>query len=294
MKKLTVLLMLSGILVSCQKEILDTDSGTPDPPGGGGSTTGLLVKSVGVTDNTDTLTTLYGYDNQKRLETETMDGTSGGMVTHSYRKFERDATGRISRILQHSVTDGVATDTSVNQVHYPNASGFDYNYTLTNISWSGFSVIDSSTYSYSGGKMMNVTEYLSSSLLGPVGLQTSTFDFTYDGAGRVASIKISSTGSVPGGTMQPYMTESYSYGSTIDGVYSTNNGAQNYLLGGLPNAINDVVSKIQVQDLTGTSPGVNATVTMSYVIGAGNKPTSVVATTAGAQPSVSKTTYYYQ
>jgi hypothetical protein len=295
MKKLTVLLMLSGILVSCQKEILDTDSGNPDNgnPGNGGSTTGLLVKTVSVEDNTDTLTTIYTYDNQKRLETETMDGASAGMVIHNYKKFERDANGRIKRILQYAVQDGVASDTSINLVHYPNGSSFDYDYTLMNVSVSGFSVNDSAAYSYSGGKMMSITDYLSSPLLGPIAMQTSKFEFTYDGSGRVGSNKMYSSGGAPGTPLTATFNQVYSYGTAINGVYATNNGAQNYLLGGMPNTSNEVMTKLQMQDLTGANPDVNAIVTMTYVL-SGNKPTSMVATTAGAQPSVTKASFYYQ
>src|SRR5215217_2731823 len=97
--KLTAILALSLFFVSCQKEVGVDSPGNTGGNGGGGSATGLLVKAVSVTD-ADTITTLYAYDNQKKLETEIMDGTSGGVTFHSYKKFERDGAGRISRILQ--------------------------------------------------------------------------------------------------------------------------------------------------------------------------------------------------
>jgi len=294
MKKLTVLLMLSGILVSCQKEISDTQGGDPNNGGGGGSATGLLIKSVAVTDNTDTITTLYAYDSQRRLETQTMDGTSAGMSYHDYQKFERDAAGRITRILQYVVEDGVSTDTSIKRVHYPTATGVEYDYTVMNVSISGFSVNDSATYSYSNGRMATVTDFTISPLFGSGAMQTTKMEFTYDGSGRVGSMKMYAPGSTPGGALEAQANQIYTYGTAINGIYATPSGAQNYLLGGMPNATNDVVTKLQMQDLTGNSPGVNAVVTMTYVLGAGNRPVSSVATTTGGQPSVIKANFYYQ
>jgi hypothetical protein len=300
--KLTVFFLASLIFASCQKELdINVDSGIPNNGNGGtpgngngNSATGLLVKVVEVIDNTDTLTTLYTYDSQKRLATETMDGMENGMQIHSYKRFERDATGRITRIRQFEDQNGLASDTAVNTIHYPDASTFNYNYTLNNIGVSGFSVVDSSVYSYSGGKMMTVTSYLTSTLLGPIAAQTSKFDFTYDGSGRISTMKMYSADPVSGGPLLPLANQTYTYGSSLNALYATNNGAQNYLLGGMPNASNDAMTSLKMEDLTGANPGINALVKMTYVLGAGNRPLSMVATTTGAQPTVSKSSFYYQ
>ena len=295
--KLTVLLASSLIFVSCQKELdITVDGSTPNNGNGNGngnSATGLLVKVVEVTNNTDTLTTLYTYDSQKRLETQIMDGMNNGMLLHDYRKFERDAMGRISRILQFTDQNGTPSDTAVNTIHYPDASTSNYDYTLNNIGVQGFSVIDSSVYSYTAGKMMSIVSYLSSPLLGPVAMQTSKLDFTYDGSARVSSMKMYNS-SAPGSPLTAIANQTYTYGSSLNGNYATNNGAQNYLLGGMPNATNDALTSLKMDDLTGANPGVNALVKMTYVLGAGNRPLSMVATTTGSQPSVSKLNFYYQ
>src|SRR5687768_5158772 len=125
--KLAVLFALSFIFISCQKE-LTIETGDPSPGNGNGngngSTSGLLVKAVQV-KGSDTITTTYGYDNQKRLETMKMVGTTGPMPVNTFKKYERDAAGRIVRILQSTEMVGIPMDTTITIVHYPNPSTFE-------------------------------------------------------------------------------------------------------------------------------------------------------------------------
>src|SRR6476646_3664776 len=139
-KLLTALPLMALILFSCQKEVNFDD--ITDPGNGGGTapgTTGdLLIKSVAVT-GTETITTIYGYDGQKRLETSVMEGSSGGMKIHNYTKYIKDASGRISQILQKVDQDGMSSDTAVNFIHYPDATTLEYDYSVNHISMMGFS-----------------------------------------------------------------------------------------------------------------------------------------------------------
>src|SRR5687768_3896161 len=119
--KLTVLLAISFFFFSCQKELtIETGNPSTGNGNGNGSTSGLLVKTVQV-KNSDTITTTYGYDNQKRLESLKMVGTTGPMPVNTYKKYERDAAGRIVRILQSVEMIGFPMDTTITIVHYPNS-----------------------------------------------------------------------------------------------------------------------------------------------------------------------------
>ena len=271
-------------LCSCQKEVKDIFSNTGSTAGG--STDGLLVKTIIVT-GTDSTTTLYGYDSQKRLETITMDGTTGGMQTHSYKKYVRDASSRISKVLQVIIQNGLASDTTVELVHYP-GTGMEYDYTSNTISMSGFAVVDSSVYTYSSGKMTSMTSHLNSPLIGSGVLASTRTDFTYDGSGNITVLKMYSD--FGAGSMSPIMTQTYTYSNTIDGSWLTTNSAQNFLLAGSPATGNKAFVKAQVDNLI--DPTGSFTMTVTYSLGAGNKPKSAMMTSTTGQ--VSRYTFFYQ
>ena len=275
------------MLASCQKEV------GFDSPGGGTGTTGeLLVKTVAVTGN-DTMTTLYTYDSQKRLETMTIDGTSTGMVMHSYQKFVRDANGRIIRVLQKIDQNGMASDTAINNIHYPDATTMNFDYSVNNISMMGFDVKDSSVYTYTGGRMTRISAYMSSPLMGPDPIATTITDFSYDAFGNVSVLDMAADITTPG-TVEPVMKQTYTYGNSLYTSYMSQHAAQNLFLAGFPNAQSKAVTKMVMEDLTTPSNGF--TLTTDIVTGAGNKPVSATATnTSGTQgTTVTKYTFYYQ
>ncbi|MFL5739728.1 MAG: hypothetical protein ACJ75B_05890 [Flavisolibacter sp.] len=285
---LAAVLALTITLLSCQKEP-NVDLGTT-PASGGGNTNGLLVKAVAVTGS-ETLTSLYGYDNQKRLETITMDGSSGGMQIHNYQKYARDNTGRITQIIQQVDNNGISSDTTVNNIHYPSATSMDFDYSINIIGLSGYSVTDSSAYHYSAGKMTSIDSYLSAPLIGTSVMQNTRYDFSYDASGRVSSQKIYNS-TTPSGPMVLVASETFTYGSVIEPSWYSTSASQNYLINGLPQTSTNALSSLQV--VNATDPTGNITVNLTYVLGAGNKPVSSTATTTGAQPQVTKYTYFYQ
>lgn len=282
---LTAILAFFSIgLFSCQKEVNDLFK---DNGNAGGSTSGLLVKTVAVT-NSDSLVTLYSYDNQNRLETSTMDGISNGIQTHSYKKFIRDANSRISKILQVVDQNSVGSDTTVETVHYPN-SAMEFDYTVNTISMMGFSVIDSSVYSYASGKMASLTSSLSSPLLGSTPLMNNRTDFTYDASGNVTAIKMYSDFST--GTMDPIMNQTFTYGlNAVNAEWISANGAQNFLMWGTPGTSNRAFDKAQFDDLT--TPSNSVSITATYSLGTDNKPKT--ATMVYSNGTVTKYTFYYQ
>ena len=91
--KILLTAFLAGILLaSCQKEVsFQSGSSGNNGGNGNGNTSGLLVKAVAVT-GAETQTTIYTYDSQKRLETMSIKGTTGGIPVDSYHKYVRDGS----------------------------------------------------------------------------------------------------------------------------------------------------------------------------------------------------------
>jgi hypothetical protein len=139
MKNFSLFLVSSCILfASCEKE--DTY-----PPLNTGT---LLVKSVSIT-NGETSTTTYSYTSDNKIDVISTVGTSGGIDVGDYRKFYRDANGRITRIA-HKVPpqSGVEIDTIFTYVHYPDATSFNYDYTVQKIAIDTYELNDSTLYTY--------------------------------------------------------------------------------------------------------------------------------------------------
>ena len=185
-------------------------------------------------------------------------------------------------------------DTAINIVHYPNASTLEYDYKVNTISFMGFSTVDSTVNVYASGKMVTQTSYLLSPMFGTAPMSTTKIEYNYDGLGRVSLLKMYSSGTIIGGPIEPIMNQTYTYGPAMDMLFMTNNAAQNTLLDGMPQTRNDAVVKLQMDDLTGTSPSASFTSTQTYVMGANNKPLSMTQNMTGSQAGIMKTTFYYQ
>lgn len=292
------------LLASCQKEI-SFQSGSNGNNGGNGNgngnTSGLLVKTVAVTGS-ETQTTLYTYDSQKRLETVTMSGTVGGLPVDSYHKYIRDEAGRIVKVLQ-KVADmpGATTDTSVTTYHYPDATTMNFDYRIFVITMNmggGFSMstIDSTVYNYNADKMMSYHSYMSSSLAPDDIMQETKTDFSYDAVGNVTGMKMYSDIADPGsGTMDLVADYTHTYSSSsINSIYMTANGAQNFALNSLPNITTNVITKTEI--VSPGTPSLNVVITSSLVNGAGNKAVSgtVITTTTGQPTRTTNYTFFYQ
>lgn len=292
--KLSVLVALSFLFISCQKELtIETGDPSNGNGNGNGSTSGLLVKTVQV-KGSDTITTTYGYDNQKRFESMKMIGTTGPMPVNTYKKYERDATGRIVRILQSTEMVGFPMDTSITIVHYPNSSTFEYDYKVLTMGLMGFTTVDSTVNVYTAGKLTTQMSYMVNSMLGTTPMSTTRIEYSYDAMGRVSVMNMHSSAGTIGGPIVPIQKQTYTYGSAMNMSYMTSNAAQNTLLDGMPQTRNDMIVKMQMDDLSGTSPSVSFTATYTYVMGADNKPLSMTQTMTGLQAGVLKTTFYYQ
>ena len=296
MKKILAAIAALTFFASCQKEVsvdLSSDSGSP-------TGSGLLVKSVAVIGS-ETQTTVYGYDAQKRLETMTITGTAGGMSVNSFHKYVRDNAGRIVKVLQKAPDMmGTTTDTATTTYHYPNATTMDFDYSIyvitMNMGGISMSTIDSAVYNYSGGKMTSYDKFMFSSVMPGMVMMNSKCEFAYDASNRVNDMKMYTDVNNPGGPMELDIEWKYTYSaSSVYYVYASAHGAQNFALNGLPNTTANFISKMEASSNT-TSPPTNTVITTSYVNGTGNKPKSgtVVNVTSGQPTQTINYTFFYQ
>jgi YD repeat-containing protein len=307
--KLMSLCALTALLFSCQKEIsIDTSTtggsntgggngGSGNGGSGGGSTSGsLLIKSVGINGNDSSVTT-YTYDAQGRVSTMINDDTQTGSTIHSYKKYEYDNAGRVAKITQTDVQFGSSNDTAINIIHYPNATAMEMDYAVNTLTMNfmglPLTTVDSSLFTYSNGKISSVSTYMNNSLTGTGYYLSSKNDFVYDATGRVATLKLYGS-NTPGAPLSSMGDEQFTYGTSLNAVWLPNNIAQKYWIGGLPNATNHAVTRMQVVNSPSQANGM--TLTITYVMGSNGLPmTSVNVESGGGQPTRTMNyTYYYR
>ncbi|MER3472278.1 MAG: hypothetical protein C4330_13425 [Chitinophagaceae bacterium] len=279
------------LLFSCQKEI-NLDTGTPSGGGngsggsGGGSSSGaLLIKSVGKTA-TDSSLTVYTYDSQNRMSTMTVDDNSMGSPVCTWKKFEYDNIGRVSKITQASVIQSMP-DTAINIIHYPSATAMEMDYAVNtntmNMMGLTMTTMDSSVFSYISGKLTSVSVYMNNSIMGTGYYLSSKNDFVYDGTGKVTTLKLYGT-TTPGSPLLSMGDEQFTYGTAFNPTWLPGNVAQKYWIGGMPNATNEAVTRMQVVNSPSATNGM--TLTSTYTLGSNNLPaTGVTIQSGGGQPT---------
>lgn len=291
---------------SCQKEIsLDSTTTTGGGTGSGGNGTGngntsgdLLVKTVAVT-GTETVTSIYTYDGSKRLSTQTESGVSGGMPVNSYKRFERDAAGRIVRVVQKlGDVGGVPSDTARTTYHYPNATTMEPDYSVAVISMGTngltMSTIDSSVYNYSGGKLVSHNGYMSTSIMGMVvPVSESRWEYTYNAAGHVSAMK-TFTNTSSGDPLTETYNIAFTYGTLANNNYLSASAMQNFILYNMPNTNAPAVTK-SVASSNATTPPVNVTISTSFTSTNGKITGGTANVVSTGQPAQNTTyTFYYQ
>jgi hypothetical protein len=277
MRNLLLLLVFSSLfLISCQKE--DTypplDSGT------------LLIKSVSVA-NGETTTTTYAYTTDGKVDVINMTGTSGGISVGNYRKFYRDAAGRIIRIAEKvPPQSGIEVDTIFTYVHYPNATTFNYDYTVQNINVDVYEINDSTLFTYnSNNQVTQGYTYQTSTIFGP--FQEIKTLYTYDAAGNVIKIEGYNDAS---GTMELSVTFNIEYDNKTNPL-AFDQQAGLLSGGGFTSSVNNpTVVKFKAVENPETQ-----TITNTYTFGANGLPETLVsADDVDGTVTNTTTTFYYQ
>lgn len=281
LQAIVTIFCFAAVFSACRKE-MSLENGTTH-------VRGLLVKAVGVTGN-DTLTTLYTYDNKSRLETETSDGKSGGEPMHYYRRYTRDFTTRITQITEQLTKSGVVYDTTRTYVHYTDPIALEYDYTIFISTNSGLTTIDSTVYSFSDGQLDTTATFTSIPDWGIVSALSEMNHFIYNSEGNVLSRDLYSAVSLQGDLIFS-KTFQYTYNGETDYLWYTANGAQNYLLVGVPNPLNQNISRLEITDQIGNAQDLSIITTLSF--GPDQKADSGVVTVKPLN-KITRYTFYYQ
>lgn len=313
MKKLLTAFAAIILFASCQKEISlnssnslgnGSGSGTGGSGGGtgsGGSSTGsgLLIKTVAVTGS-ETITTVYSYDGNNRLYTQTDNGSSGGYPVNSYKRFERDAAGRIVQTVQKLGDIGGATsDTARVNYHYPNATTMDPDYSVSvqSIGAGGFTLsnIDSSVYNYNGGKLVSYNGYMFTEILGALTpLSEKRWDYGYNSSGYVSAMK-AFTNTNTGDPLTETYNIAFTYGTQANNAYASANPMQNFIIYAVPSPGNTPAATKSVANTVRITPPVQVTITTSFTT-SGSKITNATANvvSSGGPNQTTNYTFYYQ
>lgn len=226
--------LLVLFLVSCQRELdFEIEEQEPDLPF-------RIVKTIAVTDG-DTLITEYTYDRSLRLEAEITYGKSFGESFSSDTRFGRDEQGRIVTI-QHSSTDAGIVRTTV---HYPNATTSEYDYLIAIQSHSGLEFRDSVAFTYANSNMSSSNTFR---FTGSGYIPSRKETFVHNGSNNVESSNIHA---LVNGNLVLVSSLQYTYSNYRDYIWTTSNGAQNYLLTGVANKRHMNVVELRVVDQTG-------------------------------------------
>ena len=286
---LVLLTVLYAGFTSCQKEITGLVTVT-DSTGGGstvpGSTNGdLLVKSYG-RSGADSNVTTYTYNSAKKL-IATYNVMSANSGSTTYYGFERDSTGLIVRRKQFTTSGLIpaSPDTSVTVYHYSTGTTKQIIYSTSSIVAFGFSVDDSTVYTYNTvGKLTKTESYQSSILTGASEL-SSRNTFTYDASGNVSTMVAS--GFLAG---VPVSTITYTY--TYDSKTSpeTYTEAEAIAISSGPVATHNPTGFQAVSTTAGTISSTNI-----YTYNTSNRPaTSKQTVTQGTASTITNYTFYYQ
>ncbi|MBX2924660.1 MAG: hypothetical protein KF746_20830 [Chitinophagaceae bacterium] len=273
-----VLSVVVMLVTSCQKELSIEGAKIP--------ITGLLVRSVAVSGS-DSLVTIYTYDDEGRLETATTDGLSSGIQYHSFQEYERDEAGRIANTLFSEIYGGIVYDTIKTTVHYPDATGFEFDYSISTQNNFGFPVVDSAVYTYSAGNMTQVEVFTDYGL----GYELSERkEFEFNAQGNVSVTNFYSSVSSPDGSLLHTTVFEYTYGTEPDYLWASASAAQNYWFTGLPNAENLNIRQLEVKDQTGI--GSDLSILTSLEAGSNGKPETGVKTILPYNHVTTYTFYY--
>jgi hypothetical protein len=282
-KQLVIFVSIIFILTSCQKEV---DFATGGSGGGGGTTNQKLVR-IGTRSGTDTTTTDYGYNSAGKLIRQLVSGNAAGTSFFIEIKLNRNTAGIITNIVIKSdqfVTVGL--DSIVTKVNYNNGTS-RYTSSVTAITLFGFTVKDSSAYTYDGsGKIIQEESFTSDPLTG-IYQKSSKDVYTYLANGNPGNQKSYDWDNV---TSAYILSEEYTneYDTKVSPLQM---GVEAIFLGNLIASATNNPTKIIYTDAT--DPSNNETTTVVYTYNTANKPAKATSTLSPGG-TVDVATYIYQ
>lgn len=281
-----LLIILCAGFISCQKEITLDIIGSGSS--GGSSTNGNLLVKLDRRSGTDSNVTYYTYNTAKQLiATRTIISSNGG-ITNWY-SFERNAAGLIVRRKQYATTAllPIPADTSITNYHYSTGATPQITYSTATISYFGFSVDDSTVYTYNtSGKLVKSEMYQSDILTGTYQL-SMRYMYTYDAAGNAAKLE---SYNLQSGIAVLLSTNVFTYDIKTSPTAYTE--AEAIAIDNKPAAVHNLTGD-QMSSSIGGAVGISNIYTFTY--NSSNKPSTGKQTLSQAgATTVTNFTFYYQ
>jgi hypothetical protein len=280
-KGLTITVVVSAFfLFSCQKERSFDPNGNT---GGGGSSTGLLARTV-TKFGTDSIGTFYEYDSQKRLIVYKTGGNLLGSTIEAEIKLVRNSQGIIQKsILKTDFFASMGIDSIVRIVHTNAQSRYS---SMVAAYFDGSDdVKDSTIFSYNTAGKINLVEYYYDDGTGYK--KDGKTEYTYDANGNVAKEKNYFFNTASNG-YEAYDESVYEFDSKINPIFLGNEG---FVLGDIITMSPNNQTKKTFTDLT--DPTQNGVATSAYTYNSSNKPISA-AQNDQSFPLPFVTTYFYK
>jgi len=281
--RIALFTLASIILFSCQKEA-DYANGNNTSGGGGGNTPATTLVRTVSKNGADSVVTVYTYNASKKLINEKITGKSQGIDVGNEYKYYRNASGIITKFVQINVdlaSQGIDSVTTI--VNY-NSSSSRYTSTVSTITYSGFTVLDSTVFLYdASGKVIESDLYLGIPLLGGYDLAVK-FKYIYAN-GNITQYDVYDLTS---GTEDHVATTKYTFDNKTSPIIFNNEA---FAIGHPDWVSVNNATKVELLDLT--DPTNNYTIAIAYNYNSTNRPvTSINTTTPGG--IVDNVTYYYQ
>lgn len=286
---LTLSVISSVFLFSCQKEVDFANSGNNGNSGNPGSSSGKMLYKTESKNGSETATTFYTYNAAKKIVNEKITGTSQGIDVGNEYRYYRNASGiitsytQISAELAQSGVDSVTTT-----VHY-STSLSRYTSTVSSWNFSGIDVLDSTVFVYgSNGKVTSSEIYQAIPLLGGAGYDLlEKIKYTYSGNGNMSQqdfyVPDPSTGSE-----DLVATVKYTFDNKTSAL---NLGSEAFVLGH-PDLVS-VNNATKVEIINITDPANNVTLASTYTYNSNSMPATGVSTRNPGNV-VDNITYFYQ
>ena len=268
------------LLFSCKKE-RSFDPNNSNPGGNVGS--GLLDRTV-TKFGTDSITTSYEYDAQKRLVVYKSGGTIAGTSTEIQLKFIRNAQGIIQKsILKTDFFASLGIDSIVRVVHY-DVSKARYTSMAAAYFDGSDDVLDSTVFTYNAAGKVTGIEYFYDYATGTY-QKDGKSEYTYDAAGNVSKEK---NYGYNNGAYEAYDESVYEFDNKINPIFLGNEG---FVLGDIITFSPNNETKKTYTDFI--DPSANAVATSVYTYNTNNKP-ATAAQNDQSFPLPFATTYYYK
>lgn len=273
---LTYGMLLCIMLSSCEKQFeLKMAKGADSTSGTGGTSTGVLLKVEGI-GSKGTTTRHYEYDANGRLAKIAVENAESDGST-KVRRMVRDSLGRIVKVVANfkwgNLGNGATLndhDSTVIYVHYPTVTATQFDYTLSSLTVQGVTTIDSSTYTYTDGRVTEMTTYLS--LGGVMNVPTAKIAYSYDTNGNVTQLKTYMPDPSGSGSMSLILTFTFTVDDKISPLQI---GNEALIEGGDGQATGkNNITRIAVDANAVLTSYPSQVTTIAYQYNAANKPVS--------------------